>query len=54
LAHELYGQASALWAAADDDPAARRWARDTALFDVAGTARQQRAARAWQRLGQAG
>jgi alkylation response protein AidB-like acyl-CoA dehydrogenase len=46
----LYAQASALWAAADDDPASRRWQRDAALFQVAGSARAQRAARAWERL----
>jgi len=49
-AHALYAEASALWDAAGDDPAAARWARDAALFGVAGTARSQRAARAWERL----
>jgi alkylation response protein AidB-like acyl-CoA dehydrogenase len=50
-AHRLYGEASALWAAAGNDPAAQRWQRDAALFSVAGQAREQRAARAWERLG---
>jgi alkylation response protein AidB-like acyl-CoA dehydrogenase len=50
LAHGLYGEADMLWAAAGDDPAALRWARDAALFAVAGSAREQRAARAWERL----
>jgi len=49
-AHALYDQAGGLWAAAADDPAARRWQRDAALFAVAGAARSQRAARAWERL----
>lgn len=53
LAHHLYAEAAALWASAVDDPAARRWQRDAALFDVAGAAREARAARAWERLGQA-
>jgi acyl-CoA dehydrogenase len=49
-AHALYAEAGGLWAAAGDDPAAQRWQRDAALFAVAGTARSQRAARAWDRL----
>jgi acyl-CoA dehydrogenase len=49
-AHALYGEAGTLWAAAGDDPVAQRWARDAALFGVAGSARSQRAARAWERL----
>ena len=49
-AHALYAEAGGLWAAAGDDPAAQRWQRDAALFAVAGTARSQRAARAWERL----
>jgi len=49
-AHALYGEADTLWAAAGDDPAAQRWRRDAALFGVAGSARNQRAARAWERL----
>lgn len=54
LAHGLYTQAQPLWAAAGDDAAALRWQRDAALFAVAGTARQLRAAAAWQRLSEAG
>jgi len=53
IAHRLYGDASALWAAVGDDPAAQRWQRDMPLFEVAGTAREQRAVRAWERLGAA-
>jgi alkylation response protein AidB-like acyl-CoA dehydrogenase len=51
VAHRLYADAQPLWAAAGDDPAAVRWQRDAALFEVAGTARRQRAQRAWERLG---
>jgi alkylation response protein AidB-like acyl-CoA dehydrogenase len=54
FAHRLYADASALWAAAGADPAAQRWQRDALLFEVAGSAREQRAARAWERLGGAG
>lgn len=54
IAQRLYALAGPLWAAAGDDPAAARWQRDTALFDVAGTARRQRAQRAWERLGASG
>ncbi|MEK8050520.1 acyl-CoA dehydrogenase family protein [Ideonella sp. DXS22W] len=51
LAHASYVQAQPLWAAAGEgDEAAQRWQRDAALFAVAGAARQQRAATAWQRL----
>jgi alkylation response protein AidB-like acyl-CoA dehydrogenase len=53
LAQRLYAEASALWAAAGDNPAAQRWQRDVPLFAVASAAREQRAARAWQRLGDA-
>jgi alkylation response protein AidB-like acyl-CoA dehydrogenase len=49
-AHGLYAEAGMLWATAGDDPAAQRWQRDAALFGVAGSARDLRAARAWQRL----
>ncbi len=51
VAHRLYVDAQPLWAAAGEDPAAMRWQRDAALFEVAGTARRQRAQRAWERLG---
>lgn len=49
-AHALYGEAGTLWATTGDDLAAQRWVRDAALFGVAGSARSQRAARAWERL----
>jgi acyl-CoA dehydrogenase len=52
VAHRLYADAQPLWAAAGDDPAATRWQRDAALFEVAGTARRQRAERAWERVGE--
>lgn len=48
LAHRLYADAGALWAASPDDPAAQRWARDAPLFEVAGSAHRLRAERAWQ------
>jgi acyl-CoA dehydrogenase len=51
VAHRLYADAQPLWAAAGDDPVALRWQRDAALFEVAGTARRQRAQRGWERLG---
>lgn len=50
LAQRLYAEAGALFEATPDDPAAQRWRRDQALFGVAGTARAQRAARAWATL----
>lgn len=50
IAHALYAEAGALWSALPEDAAARRWQRDAALFDVAHTARQARATRAWERL----
>jgi len=51
IAHRLYADALPLWAAGGDDPAAQRWQRDAALFEVAGSARAQRAERAWERIG---
>jgi hypothetical protein len=51
MAHRLYADAQPLWAEAGEDPAAMRWQRDAALFEVAGSARRQRAQRAWDRLG---
>lgn len=50
LAHRLYGDATELWAACGDAPAAQRWQRDAALFQVAGQARLRRAEVAWERL----
>ena len=50
MAHTLYAEAGALWAATPDDPAAVRWLRDATLFNVASSARGQRTARAWERL----
>jgi alkylation response protein AidB-like acyl-CoA dehydrogenase len=50
FAQAAYADAGALWSQQPDDPAARRWARDTALFAVAGSARARRAERAWERL----
>ena len=54
FAQRLYADAAPLWAAAGEDPAAVRWQRDVALFDVAGPARRQRAERAWERVGNPG
>jgi len=50
IAHRLYADAAPLWAEAGDNAAAARWHRDAALFEVAGSAREQRAQRAWERL----
>ncbi|MGL6111776.1 MAG: hypothetical protein ACRC2B_16925 [Rubrivivax sp.] len=50
LAHGLYGEAGTLWAGTPEDPSAMRWRRDAALFEVASSARGQRATRAWERL----
>ncbi len=38
------------WTATQDDPARERWTRDLELLGVAGGARAQRTARAWERL----
>ncbi|WP_284617886.1 acyl-CoA dehydrogenase family protein [Aquabacterium humicola] len=46
----LFAEAGERFAAAGDAVAAR-WPRDAALLQVAGAARAQRAARAWERLG---
>ena len=51
-AQRLYAQADTLFGSGD--AAALRWARDRALFQVASSAREQRAERAWQRLGASG
>jgi len=50
IAHRLYADAYPLWDGAGDDPAAQRWRRDMPLLEVASVAREQRAARAWERL----
>lgn len=50
VAHALFAEAGTLWQRHGADAAAQRWQRDAALFDVASSARAQRAARAWQRL----
>lgn len=49
-AHTLCHEAGSLWAAAPEDPAAARWARDLPLLGIARSARAQRFARAWERL----
>lgn len=50
FAQAIYADAGALWAATPGDAAARRWQRDSGLFAVAASAREARAARAWERL----
>jgi acyl-CoA dehydrogenase len=47
----LVNEADAYWTAAAGDPASTRWQRDRALLSVAGTAREKRLARAWERIG---
>ena len=48
---ERFVQADELWRTAGDGAAAAaRWLRDRSLMQVAGTARQQRSERAWERL----
>jgi acyl-CoA dehydrogenase len=46
----LLAEADALWLKSPTDPAAGRWKRDRALFEVAAQARAMRTERAWQRL----
>ena len=46
----LIEEAEAHWREAPADAAAQRWARDRALLGVAQSARDQRIARAWERL----
>lgn len=48
-AHALFDEGGVLFARDPRDPAARRWARDAALLRIATAAREQRAARAWER-----
>jgi acyl-CoA dehydrogenase len=50
LAHALLGEAGRRMADGPADDEAARWARDAALLGVAGGARAQRAARAWERV----
>jgi hypothetical protein len=50
----LIEEAEAFWLKSAADPAALRWRRDRELLQVAGKAREQRTARAWERLRQAG
>jgi len=50
----LIEEAEAFWLKSAADPAALRWRRDKELLAVAGKAREQRTARAWGKLRQAG
>ena len=50
LGSALIEETETLWSAAGSEPAATRWRRDKALFGVAAQAREQRLARAWERL----
>lgn len=47
----LYAEAGPLWEGCGDPAAAARWTRDAALFGLASTIREQRALRAWERIG---
>ena len=49
----LIEEAEAFWLKSAADPAALRWRRDKELLAVAGKARAQRTARAWEKLRQA-
>ena len=46
----LIAETDAFWEAAASDPAAERWQRDRELLKVAGSARELRTTRAWERL----
>lgn len=46
----LLREAELLWDAASGDAASARWQRDRALLAVAGSARQKRVERAWERM----
>jgi len=46
----LIDEAETFWEASATDPAALRWRRDRELLKVAGSAREQRAKRAWECL----
>jgi len=50
----LIEEAEAFWLKSAADPAALRWRRDRELLQVASKAREQRTARAWEKLRQAG
>jgi acyl-CoA dehydrogenase len=50
----LIGECEEFWRKNAIDPAALRWARDRELLKVASGAREQRTARAWEKLRQAG
>ena len=50
----LIGETEEFWKKSAIDPAALRWARDRELLKVASGAREQRTARAWEKLRQAG
>jgi acyl-CoA dehydrogenase len=51
LGESLLGEADGHWGKAGADAAAARWVRDRKLFGVAGKARVQRLAAAWERIG---
>ncbi|HEY6965944.1 MAG TPA: acyl-CoA dehydrogenase family protein [Burkholderiales bacterium] len=50
----LIEECEAFWLKSAADPATLRWRRDKELLQVAGKARAQRTARAWEKLRQAG
>lgn len=50
LNRRLVAETDPWWSTDASDLAAQRWRRDVALFGVASTARELRAARAWERL----
>jgi len=52
IAAGLIEEAEAFWLRSAADPAALRWRRDRELLQVAGKAREQRTARAWEKLRQ--
>ena len=50
VASGLIGETEDFWGKAQSDPASPRWQRDRDLLKVAGSARELRATRAWDRL----
>lgn len=52
--HALIAEAGTHFAQGPQDEAAQRWSRDASVAQVAASARSQRAARAWQRVDEAG